>query len=73
MVAEPSFSDLMREKLSTIAPTKRFIATKAPTNIQMMKKKAIGEKSLRTGASPGPTASMPDHMKSSQPSPVEAM
>jgi hypothetical protein len=54
------------------APTKRLIATKQPTIIHAMKKKAASEASLRTGAMSTAVASIPAHMKSSQPSPVEA-
>mmetsp|Transcript_5469 Transcript_5469/g.13385 ORF Transcript_5469/g.13385 Transcript_5469/m.13385 type:complete len:216 (-) Transcript_5469:2551-3198(-) len=63
----------MRWKLSTIAPTNKFIDTKPPMNIHVIKNKAAGEKSFRTGAWPGSLASIPAHMKSSQPSPVEEM
>ena len=54
-------------------PTKRLSAKKAPKNIHAMKKSAEGEKSLRCGATPGPTASIAWYITSSQPSPVDMM
>ena len=72
-VAEPSMSALILVKLSTTEPTKRLITVNVPSSSHRIQKAAAGEKSLRSGATPAPTASMLMNMKSSQPSPVAAM
>ena len=55
-------SFLIRLKLSTMTPTKRFIAKKEPTNIHAIEKTAESEKSSRTGAVPGSSSPSSIHV-----------
>ena len=64
MVAEPSSSFLMREKLSTTTPTKRLIAKMYEKNIHAIGKSADSEKSFRSGATPARRAHHGEHRPS---------
>ena len=71
MVAEPSLAFLMRLKLSTMTPMKRFIAKSEPTNIQSSAyADGTSAASSRTGAAPGAVASISENMSIPQSSPV---
>ena len=70
MMAEPApVSAEMALNVSTIAPTKRLSAMKAPKNIHAIEKSAAGEKSFRTGIWPGAEAAIAWNISVSQRSP----